>query len=283
MSQSREQWVNMYPFVDAHLEHCRAAGFAADTTIPARRAILERIVRAFGDLHQVTSDQLASWLSNDTWMPWTRATHFGHIRGYYQWAKRQGHVADDPTDRLVRPHVPEQRPHTITDHAFTIVMTEAVEPWLTAAILAGYAGLRCAEIARAVRQDIDRENIHVRGKGGRVDEIPTSPVIWSHVRGRRPGALVRPALSTAYAPKTLSWMFVRYCREELGVDVALHCLRRYYGNMLRRQGVDLEVIRQLMRHQSLATTQRYLNVREEERRAAIQTLPAPTGPLLKAA
>lgn len=268
----------MYPFVEAHLEHCTAQGFSTDTTIPDRREVLERVIREVGDLHRATTQQLVGWLSRAGWSPQTRSTYYTHLNGYLAWAHGQGHIGTNPLETMDRPKVPYLRPRGITDEAYTTVLRRAVEPWLTGAVLAAYAGLRCCEVVRLAREDITeappRGRIRVNGKGGRVDEIPLSPGIWSHVADRPLGLLLRTRLRhRPYGAHLWSNLFAEYCRGELGVNVTMHDLRRKYADRLRRAGVDVEIIRELMRHRSLATTQRYLNPGEEEREAAIQALP----------
>lgn len=283
MSRKSEHWVNMYAFIDAHLRHCQAASYSTETTIPDRREVLERVIRDVGDLHTATPAQLTAWLARDGWAPKTRRTYYEHLNGYLTWATRQGLIDRNPMDLVARPRVPRRVPTGITDEQAGRVLNDAVEPWRTASLLAAGAGLRCCEICRTGREDITVNHIRILGKGGRIDEIPTSPVIWAHIRSRRPGPLVRPALARRFTPHALSNQFATYCRNELGVDVHLHDLRRWYADTLRRQGVDVEIIRQLMRHESLSTTQGYFAPREEERRLAIQTLRLPAGNLQEAA
>lgn len=279
MLSAGENWLTMYTFIDAHLKQCEQRGFSRETTIPARRDVLERVHRAYGDLHEVTTRQLETWLGTPGWSPQTRATYYTHLRGYYRWARRNGLLLVDPTELLDRPKVPHQDPRGTSTAAFRYVLRNAVEPYLSAAVLAGYAGLRCAEIARANRADVDADWIRVLGKGGRVDEIPTHPRIWQHVRGRRDGPLLRDTHGRPYTPNTLSHLFSGYVHQRLGLDLTLHRLRHLYGDTLRRtrmadgNAIDIEVIRTLMRHRSLATTQRYLCARDEERRDAIRALP----------
>lgn len=261
----------MYPTIDAHLEHCRARGFSTDTTIPDRREVLERIIRDLGDLHTATPDQYAAWLAHDGWSPQTRATYYAHANGYLRWAVRRGLIPTNPLDDLDRPRVPSNAQRGIDDATFAQVLGDPAEPWLTASKLGGYAGLRCFEIARAQREDITEDTIQVHGKGGRVDQIPTSPAIWSHVRTMPPGLLVRSGRGQ-WGAKALSGCYSARQRER-GRVVALHDLRRHFADSLRRAGVDMEVIRTLMRHTSLTTTQRYFSAREEERQAAIRALP----------
>lgn len=287
MLSTGENWLTMYTHIDAHLAHCRGRGLAKDTTLPARRELLERIFRAYGNLHEVTTEQLETWLAGPLdretgWSPKTRATYYAHLRSYYRWAQRAGLVLINPMELIDPPRVPPATPRRVPPSAFTRLRREAVEPYLTAALLARYAGLRCCEIVRAHRGDMAAPpwgTIRVLGKGGRIDELPTHAEIWQHVRGRS-GLLVRDTHGRQYSPKTLSHLFADYCRGRLGLDVTLHDMRRLYGNALRqaRDGdghpFDMELLRTLMRHRSLDTTQRYLCVGDEERRAAIQALPA---------
>jgi integrase len=273
MSLASEQWVAMYPTIDAHLEHCRAAGFSADTTITDRREVLERMIRDLGDLHTATADQFAHWLGRGGWAPQTRANYYNHAKAYLRWCVRQGIVTVNPFDQLDRPKVPSYIPRSVDDATWRRLATDPTEPYRTATILAGYGGLRCFEVCGARREDFTEETITILGKGGRVDQIPTSPAIWSHVRDLPPGLLVHTARTGApYPPKMFSGRYGGHCRA-LGLDAALHDMRRHFADALRRAGVDIEVIRTLMRHTSLATTQRYFAPREEERRAGIQALP----------
>lgn len=274
MPPASEQWVAMYPHIDAHLEHCRARGFSPDTTIPDRREILERLVRVVADLHTATPAQITAWLAHDGWSQQTRATYYSHIKGYYGWARRRGLIEANPIDGIDRPKVPDYTPRGIGDGTFRLILAESPEPWLTAALLAGYAGLRCMEICKARREDITPDVVRVAGKGGKVAEIPTSPVIWNHVRTRPPGLLLLTSRTKRqYRPRQLSNQFPLHCAR-LGLDVSLHDLRHKFADMLRQAGVDVEVIRTLMRHSSIASTQRYFAPRDEERRAGIQALPA---------
>lgn len=286
-SLTGERWVTMYTRIDAHLEHCRAAGFSTETTIPDRRELLTRVAHDLGALRDLTASQITGWLAHPGWSQKTRATYHEHLGAYFRWElAREDGISVNPMTGVPRPHVARRQPRSVPDWTVAVVLEQAVEPYLTAALLARYAGLRACEIARARREDIGAApggEIRVKGKGDRVDQIPTSPVIWSHLRGRPPGLLVRPPIAMFYTPRILSTRFAHYCRTRLGVGVQLHDLRRHYGNALRRAGVDLEVVRQLMRHTSLETTQRYLSVGDEERRAGIQALSAHAGPQQKAA
>lgn len=52
----------------------------------------------------------------------------------------------------------------------------------------------------------------------------------------------------------------------------IHRLRASFGTTLAKSGVQIHVVRELMRHKSLDTTQRYLAADDEERMAAVLRL-----------
>ena len=51
-----------------------------------------------------------------------------------------------------------------------------------------------------------------------------------------------------------------------------HQLRHYFATSLLRAGTDSRVVQSLMRHESLATTGRYLAVNTDQQRAALSGL-----------
>jgi integrase/recombinase XerC len=235
--------------------------------------VLTRVHHDVGHLHRISTAQLAGWLGRPGWSSQTRSTYYGHIVAYYRWAVAAGVLRTDPSARLTKPRTPANARRKAPPGAAVDVLRRLGEPWRTAAMLAAYAGLRCCEIVRLRREDVDVERIRIHGKGGRVDDLPTHPALWAHLAGRPPGVLVLSPRGRGYDARGLSSRFGAHCRRRLGVHVTLHRLRHHYADSLRRAGVDLAVVQQLLRHSSLATTQRYLDVSAEERAAAIRSLP----------
>jgi integrase/recombinase XerD len=65
---------------------------------------------------------------------------------------------------------------------------------------------------------------------------------------------------------------------ELGIEErSIHRARHTFGNALGRAGVNVRVVKELMRHQSLETTAIYLGVDEDEKSAAIGLLGSTNG------
>lgn len=261
-----------YPFLSLHSEWCRAAGYA-ETTIADRRELLTRVASDLGLLHNVTGDQLSSWLGRPGWSAQTRSTYFGHLHGYFLWALRAGHIDTDPMLHLKRPRVPKRAPRPAREESYRRMLRHPDRRWRVATVLAGRAGLRASEIARARRQDIDADDLRVLGKGGRVDVLPTHPDVWRMVSDLPPGPLIRTDNGRTYTPGAISSAY-KQAASWLDINLTLHPLRHLYATTLLRQGVNLRIVQQLMRHQSLATTEIYTEVTDQERRLAIHTLPA---------
>jgi site-specific recombinase XerD len=49
-------------------------------------------------------------------------------------------------------------------------------------------------------------------------------------------------------------------------------MRRTFANVLRQKGINLKVIQELLGHNSLATTERYFSVTDDEKRSAVHDL-----------
>lgn len=119
--------------------------------------------------------------------------------------------------------------------------------------------------------DLDRGEVRVRGKGNKHRVVPAPPGAraavraWLAVRGAAPGAvLVRVTTRGAWAgpARPLAdrslWAAVARVARRAGVRAfSPHDLRRTYASHLLDQGVDLALVKALMRHANLATTLRY--------------------------
>lgn len=269
-----------YTRLRAYQEWELAAGHAENTRTD-RFELLQRAESEVGELTRATEAKLTRWLANPGWSTATRATYFGHLAGYYRWLLKSGQIAKDPMLNLVRPKVPKRSPRPAAVEIYRTIMADAEPRWRIAATLARYAGLRASEIARARREDVDEEMIRVRGKGGRIDMLPTHPAVWALVGARPAGLLVENASGGEYLPAGISHAFgVAMRRMGLPRPLGLHMFRHLYATTLLRAaedggaGANLRVTQELMRHASPATTAVYTQVTDAERRRAVLNLAA---------
>ncbi|MFC1847936.1 tyrosine-type recombinase/integrase [Chloroflexota bacterium] len=72
---------------------------------------------------------------------------------------------------------------------------------------------------------------------------------------------------------------IRRAARRAGVNLHAHSLRDYFATRLLDRGVDLEIIRRLLGHESLEVTRRYLGRTDDHRREAINRLQSPAEPM----
>ena len=134
-------------------------------------------------------------------------------------------------------------------------------------------GLRRAEIADLKVGDINlaRRYLTVRMGKGMKDRIiePTSSLTLSleaYLRGKAPQDSV-----FGLKANTISGI-IRWAAVKAGVDIHCHSLRHFFAERLVDTGTDLELVRRLMGHSNLSTTQRYIGRTDRQKRAAIDRM-----------
>jgi site-specific recombinase XerD len=124
------------------------------------------------------------------------------------------------------------------------------------------AGLRSAEAVGLDLADVDfdREQLHVRGKGGKERVVPLGEeaghLLARYIREARP-ALLRGAENAVFVSargKRLDTSTVRR------IFAHPHRLRHAFATHLLEGGADLRTIQELLGHSSLSTTQMYSHV-----------------------
>lgn len=159
-------------------------------------------------------------------------------------------------------------------------------------MLSHLAGLRVGEIAGLLVGDVleadgaIRERLVVRAliaKGGRERVVFLSDRLRREIerfcrsvddgRKHKPGEpLLVTQKHTAFSPNTLCQLMNRLYRAA-GLDGATsHSGRRWFITKLANSGVGTKVIMTLAGHKHMTTTQRYIDVREDMMRAAVQNL-----------
>jgi site-specific recombinase XerD len=140
------------------------------------------------------------------------------------------------------------------------------------------SGIRRAEVTRIDLDDVNvrERSIRVHGKGSK-----ERPVLINHTAARAIEAYLRvrprssdPALFLGRGGKRLTpkhvWRIFRdiYRVSGLQYHASPHTLRHSFATHLAENGVDLETIRELLGHESLATTGIYLKMALAHKRRA---------------
>jgi integrase/recombinase XerC len=262
-------------YLTEHVERLRAAG-QSPKTIEARIAVITRFSVSLGsDPSHATTQQLATWLARSGWSRGTRQIYRYHLRAYYGWLAAAGLIPADPSEPLLRIRAPHGPPRPVTDAVLSEILARARDPYLRYFVLAAYAGLRCQEVVTLEREDVDQDRLLVRGKGDKVRLVPTHPLVWQHIGGLPLGPIYHLG---PYAPHVAAHKLSCHASQVLTrlghQQVTMHRLRHWFGSRTYQLTRNLRATQELLGHSSVATTQRYTQVSDEERRLAVNALPA---------
>lgn len=199
----------------------------------------------------------------------------------YRWLVDAGAVKLDPTERIDRPSLPKLLPRPISSDELGVAMELASSTMRCWLLLAAYGGLRCIEIARLTWEDVLDGQIPpvllARGKGDKMRIIPLHPEVTRALRllpGRRSGPVFRQPDGRPRTATMISQQGNAYLHG-LGITSTMHSARHWFGTALyRTSGHDVLLVRDLMGHSSVSTTEGYAAFDRTHAPAAIEALQA---------
>lgn len=182
----------------------------------------------------------------------------------------------DPTSWLPSVKRPRNESREIDTEALREVLARATEPYRTWILLAAGCGLRCIEISNLDRQHITKDDVWIQGKGGYIRTVPTGEAVWAAVRDLPRGPLARNRRGGRATRRQVAGRGNRHMQTVLGVDLAMHDLRRWYAtNVHLAAKGDLRVSQELLGHASPTTTAIYVDPNRAAMRAAVAALALP--------
>lgn len=257
--------------------HMRARGLS-ERTIAEQTATVARIATDLGVFPiDLTTDQLAVWFAGKDLSVGSRATYRVALKAWFDYLILADLRLDDPTRKLGKVRTIRNQPRPMqTAHLTALLQSGIRRRTRSMILLSAYQGFRVSEIARVRGEHVDRvtKHLYVKGKGGREDWLPLHPVIEMEARRRPPRGLWFPSY-TIPGPvlgKSVSRV-ISDAMSRAGIPGTPHALRHWYGTELRRAGVDLRTVQELMRHANLATTAIYTQVDDREMSDALRLLP----------
>lgn len=217
------------------------------------------------DPHHVTS-----WVARAP-AAWSRVTYYSHAAAYARYLTMTG--GDGAwIDGVPRPRARRGTPRPVDPVEYGLAVTLADPRARTMLLLAGYAGLRVSEIATVRGRDVTGEALYVHGKGGVTAMIPLHPLLLAEAERHSAGWWF-PGPDNRPLSRQGVWRAMTNALHAVGSTATPHQCRHLYATALLDSGANLRTVQELLRHASVATTQIYTRVTDEDRRAAIRRLP----------
>jgi integrase/recombinase XerD len=268
----------------AYVARMRAAGYSAKT-IAHRSLVIAQFARHIGgDPSGAQWTHCADWLASTDggageWSQGTKVNYHRTLRAWFAFLVLVGEREDNPMDKLARPKPPAIEDRSLYAEAVERILARELRPRTEMmVILAAYQGLRVHEIAKIRGEDFDeRGQLTVRGKGGSIGKIHVHPMVSARLCTFPTEGYWFPSYRYADRPVTAHavGITIKTQMRAAGVKGTAHCLRHWYGTQMLRRGSDLRTVQVNLRHASISSTQRYTNPDDDQRRAAINSLPMP--------
>ena len=199
------------------------------------------------------------------------------IRSFFKFCMRRNYLDDNPAAIVATPRFNQPLPKFLSEketEKFCQLPVLILRDKAILEILYG-SGIRVAELTGIVLDDLDFENkiIRIRGKGGKErlalygSQAARILKYYLHIRPllKRPGSN-EAALFINYKGEKLSTRQIQRIVEkywilsELNKKITPHSLRHSFASHLLARGAGIREIQELLGHESLATTEKYLHV-----------------------
>lgn len=197
------------------------------------------------------------------------------VRVFCRWLHREGHIPRDVTDEIPKVVAARSQPRALSRAEVDAVLAVAPDARARAIcwLLLG-CGLRCCEVARAQLGDWDRRagGIVARGKGDKERWVPLlgpavdaiDAYLAEHPAGAS-GPLIR-GYNDPWSPlkaKTISalvsqWFWDAGVKRTAHDGKSAHAFRHTAATDTLDEGGDLREVQELLGHEHLSTTSRYI-------------------------
>jgi site-specific recombinase XerD len=256
-------------------------------TVAAYLRILDRFIEfrsTSSSLHLATTDELRAFFVDESKAGKSVASiaqSQSALRTYFRFLQNEGYREDDPLATLPQPkrarRIPRRIDETLVQRLIAVMKQDqllGVRDFLLFSLLFT-TGLRASEICELTfnRIQFDRGTLRIVGKGNKerlvLYPIALNPAFQAYIDSFKELHRMRLTndrvflshFGTAITRQQL-YQRLQYYRRLAGITQRLspHMLRHSFASILLENGADIRTVQELLGHQSLATTQIYLDV-----------------------
>lgn len=246
-----------------------ACGHSAGT----RRLRMRYVHRYMATCDPVTATvtDVAAFLGVPGWSASTRMSARSALMSLHEWMVADGIRSDNPV-RAVKPvRKPPGVPRPAPENVVTLALDGGCDDRTRLMVLLGaYAGLRRSEIASLHTDQITDTHIRVTGKGDKTRLIPLHPVLKDSLRAvlGTTGFVFPGKDGGPVSARTVN----RVVNRVLPAGMSTHTLRHRFATQVLSRSHDLRAVQTLLGHSSVATTQIYTQVTDEDLSRAVGAL-----------
>lgn len=208
--------------------------------------------------------------------PSTWRDEVSHLSHFYKWAMRNELAERDPTALVERPRVGKRLPRPAADHDYARIVDDAPAQIRAMVELMAWCGLRCCEVARLERHDVDviRRQAIVRGKGDRERVVGLPRRVVQALAAIDAGGVfvfTSPHRGGPYRASRVSQIIADHCRGR-EVKITAHQLRHRFATLALELVGQMDVVQAALGHASIATTEIYARTSENRVRDLLRLL-----------
>ncbi len=228
---------------------------------------------------QLSGTMVRSWLASMKEVDMTGKTlnrKISSLKSFFKYQIQQGQLAKSPMETVISPKISKRLPAFVAENDMEqlLVNLSFAEGWKgfteKMVIQLFYAtGMRLSELigCKENQLDISKKIIKVLGKGNKERILPISPELATelkkYIQQKPTEAQGNPFLFVTEKGKALQpravYTFVKFYLSQVTTlqKKSPHVLRHSFATHLMNHGADLNAVKELLGHSSLAATQVY--------------------------
>jgi integrase/recombinase XerC len=272
-------------FVDAFLEYIKYSRGRSENTVANYSVDLNQFVdylstQGVSSPLEMTASYVRAFLREMMSYGYAQASaarKLSSIRSWIDYLIRSGVLEKDPTAGVRGPRLPQRLRRGLAYDDVKRLLVEGPRgkrgrrDTVILELLYG-AGLRVAELVALDWEDIDLEErwIRVRGKGDKERLVPMGRyavqalLAWREELGASTGPLFPGQGGGRMTVRTAHRVVTKLARSVGLSGVTPHVLRHSFATHMLERGANLRVLQELLGHESLVTTQRYLKITTDQ-------------------
>lgn len=274
--------------MDRYLEHLRFSQGRSDHTVTNYAVDLAQfrdflLQQGFSSVGDITTSHIRAFLRDIMGFGYAKtsaARKLSAVRSWLAFLRQNGTVSSNVAASVRSPKLPQHLPRALSREDAVRLVEEGprgrdmCRDRAVLELLYG-CGLRIAELTDLDWSDVqvDERWIRVRGKGDKERMVPMGRFAQDALLdlspsslGERSGPLFSGEAGERISVRTVHRIVVRAARAVGLSGVTPHVLRHSFATHMLEGGASLRVLQELLGHESLVTTQKYLKITAEQMR-----------------